>query len=296
MGLHGYCLTIRNIVMRSISLKSYSKVNIGLQIMGKRPDGFHNINTIFQEINFHDRIKLEKKAFGCDFSSNVDWLKNDDSNLCVKAWKQFSFKYEIGGVSINLDKQIPQGSGLGGGSSNAAAVIKGLCQLYKIKPTYEELVSISKNLGADVSFFIKGGLQEAKGIGDILTQLPGFIDGLYLLVIPKIKINTEWAYNNCKKILDNPKEELNFVEFLKRKVIPFKFFENNFESIVVPAYPEIAGIKEKLLGCNSKFASLSGSGSTVYGIFDDEAEAKTAESLFSSAYTTFIARPIQNKL
>ena len=269
---------------------------MGLQIMGKRPDGFHNINTIFQEINFHDSIKLEKKDFGCDFSSNVDWLKNDDSNLCVKAWKQFSHKYEIGGVSINLEKRIPSGSGLGGGSSNAAAVIKGLCRLYKIKPSYEELVSISKNLGADVSFFIKGGLQGAKGIGDILTQLPGFIDGLYLLVIPKIKINTEWAYNNCKKILDNPKEELNFINFLKRKEVPFKFFENDFESIVVPAYPEIAGIKEKLLGCNSKFASLSGSGSTVYGIFDDEAEAKAAELLFSPAYITFIAKPIQNKL
>ena len=282
--------------MKSISLKSYSKVNVGLQIMGKRPDGFHNINTIFQEINFHDRIKLEKKDSGCDFFSNVDWLKNDDSNLCVKAWKQFSHKYEIGGVSINLDKRIPDGSGLGGGSSNAAAVIKGLCHLYKIKPTFEELVSISKVLGADVSFFIKGGLQGAKGIGDILTQLPGFIDGLYLLVIPKIKISTEWAYNNCKKILDNQQEELNFINLLKRKKVPFKFFENDFESIVVPAYPEIAGIKEKLLGCNSKFASLSGSGSTVYGIFDDEAEAKAAESLFSPAYITFIAKPIQNKL
>ena len=282
--------------MKSISLKSYSKVNVGLQIMGKRPDGFHNINTIFQEINFHDRIKLEKKDSGCDFFSNVDWLKNDDSNLCVRAWKQFSYKYKIGGVSINLNKKIPPGSGLGGGSSNAAAVIKGLCQLYKIKPTYEQLVSISKNLGADVSFFLKGGLQEARGIGDILTQLPGSIDGSYLLVIPKIKINTEWAYNNCKKILDNSKEELNFADFLKRKEVPFKFFENNFESIVVPTYPEIADIKEKLLGCNLKFASLSGSGSTVYGIFDDEADAKTAESLFSSAHTTFIAKPIQNKL
>ena len=264
---------------------------MGLQIMGKRPDGFHNINTIFQEINFHDSIKLEKKDFGCDFSSNVDWLKNDDSNLCVKAWKQFSHKYEIGGVSINLDKRIPLGSGLGGGSSNAAAVIKGLCRLYKIKPSYEELVSISKNLGADVSFFIKGGLQGAKGIGDILTQLPGFIDGLYLLVIPKIKINTEWAYNNCKKILDNPKEELNFVNFLKRKEIPFKFFENDFESIVVPAYPEIGKIKSRLESLGSQFASLSGSGSTVYGIFDDESGAKSAESYFSSSYTTFITKP-----
>ena len=94
-------------MMKSISLKSHSKVNIGLQIMGKRPDGFHNINTIFQEINFHDIIKLEKKDFGCDFSSNVDWLKNDDSNLCVKAWTIMKDKFGLDGISIRLKKNIP---------------------------------------------------------------------------------------------------------------------------------------------------------------------------------------------
>ncbi|MFL2983151.1 MAG: 4-(cytidine 5'-diphospho)-2-C-methyl-D-erythritol kinase [Candidatus Neomarinimicrobiota bacterium] len=282
--------------MESLFLKSYSKVNVGLQIMDKRPDSFHNINTIFQELDFYDCIELEKKDFGCSFFSNVGWLKNDNSNLCIKAWKQFSHKYNVGGVSIKLDKQIPSGSGLGGGSSNAATILKGLCELYKVEPNYEELVSISINLGADVSFFINGGLQKAKGIGDNLTSLPGCIDGVYLLVIPKIKINTEWAYKNCKKILDNTKEELNFASFLKKDEIPFEFFENDFESIVVPAYPEIAEIKEKLSGFGPKFVSLSGSGSTVYGIFDDEAKAKIAESLFSSTYTTFITRPVKSKL
>ena len=280
--------------MKPHCIKSYAKINFGLQILNQREDGFHNINTIFQELDLCDTIELQKNNHGCEFSSNVDWLKNDNSNLCVSAWKKLSENYDIGGVSIKLDKKIPTGGGLGGGSSNAATIIKGLCRLYAIEPTYDELISISMDLGADVPFFLKGGLQSASGIGGDLTCLPGYINGTYLLVVPDFKIDTSWAYNSYKKILEGPKEEINFAKLLKRDRVPFKLFENDFESIVVPAYPEIAKIKEQLWSCGPKFVSLSGSGSTVYGIFDDETEAKSAESLFPSSYTTFFANPIKN--
>jgi len=280
--------------MNAVKFKSYAKVNFGLQIIDKRPDKFHNINTLFQEIDVCDIIELEKQDVGCDFSANVDWLKNDSSNLCVRAWEKFSKTFSIGGVSINLEKRIPIGSGLGGGSSNAASILKGLCRLYDINPSDEELVSIAVSLGADVPFFIKGGLQQASGIGEILTPLSGCIDGTYLLVVPDINIDTSWAYNSFKKFLDDPKEEFNFPGLLNRDMIPFEFFENDFESIVVPAYPKIAKIKEQLRTYGPKFVSLSGSGSTVYGIFDDEADARSAELIFPSYYTTFIAKPIKN--
>ena len=282
--------------MKPYTIKSYAKVNIGLQILNKRPDGYHNIKTVFQELDFCDTIELKKKDNGCEFHSNVNWLRNDSTNLCVLAFEKFSEEYDVGGISINLVKQIPSGGGLGGGSSNAAAILKGLCHLYSIEPIYEKLSKIALRLGADVPFFLKGGMQIASGIGEQLVEMSGRINGVYLLIIPKFKIDTRWAYKNMKKFLDRPKVEVNFADLLKRDKTSFRLFENDFESIVIPAYPEIATIKEKLWSRRPKFVSLSGSGSTVFGIFDDEAEAKSAESLFSHRYSTFIANPVTHML
>ena len=277
--------------MASLAIKSHAKVNVGLQIRNKRSDGFHNIHTIFQELELHDTISLRLQDSGCSFTSNVSWLRNDVSNLCVRAWEHLSKYYDIGGVSIDLTKSIPAGSGLGGGSSNAASVIKGLVKLYKIDISEKELHSIATSLGADVSFFLDGGLQQGDGIGEKLTRLPGVINGVYLLIIPNFHISTDWAYKSYKNFLDEGRDQVNFAGFLNRDIVPFEFFENDFESIVVPAYPEIGEIKKKLEACGSRFASLSGSGSTVYGIFDDESNAISAESYFSSKYTTFITYP-----
>ncbi|SVD90630.1 uncharacterized protein METZ01_LOCUS443484, partial [marine metagenome] len=220
-----------------VDLKSFAKVNIGLQIRGQRPDGFHIIHTLFQELDFHDTLILEQQNSGCDFFSNVDWLKNDESNLCVKAWKKMVDAFGIGGVSMNLEKRIPAGSGLGGGSSNAATVLKGLRQLYDLNIPDTELESIGIELGADVPFFIRGGLQVGDGIGEKLTQLKGCMPGIYLLVVPDLQIDTSWAYKNYKFFLDSPEEQVNFAGFLERDGIPFELFENDFEAIVVPTYP-----------------------------------------------------------
>ncbi len=184
--------------MASLTIKSHAKVNVGLQIRNKRSDGFHNIHTIFQELELHDTISLRLQDSGCNFTSNVSWLRNDASNLCVRAWEHLSEYYDIGGISIDLTKNIPAGSGLGGGSSNAASVIKGLVKLYKIDISENKLRSIAMSLGADVSFFINGGLQQGDGIGEKLTRLPGVINGVYLLIIPNFHISTDWAYKNYK--------------------------------------------------------------------------------------------------
>mgnify|MGYP005627816187 FL=1 len=269
-------------------LKSKAKVNIGLQIRDRRPDGYHTIHTLFQELDFHDIITLEKRESGCGFSSNVDWLKNDDSNLCVKAWRKMVEVFGIGGISIQLEKRIPAGGGLGGGSSNAATVLKGLRQLYELDLSDDELELLSVDLGADVPFFIRGGLQSGDGIGEVLKPLKPRIDGCFLCVVPDLYIDTKWAYGQVKNILDKPKDLVNFAGFIQKVNIPFELFENDFEAIVVPAYPEIGHIKNSLRAHGARFASLSGSGSTVYGIFDEEVDAKLAKSQIFSQYNTFI--------
>ena len=277
--------------MSHLVLKSHAKVNIGLKIGNQRPDGYHNIHTIFQEMDFHDTIRLEKRDSNCQFSSNVDWLAKDDSNLCVMAWQKMVDVFGLGGVSIELEKRIPAGGGLGGGSSNAATILKGLRTLYELDVSDDELETIGIDLGADVPFFIKGKTQIGDGIGEILKPIETIINGCYLLVVPDLHIDTKWAYGEFKNILDRPNEIVNFLGFIRKEIIPFELFENDFEAIVVPAYPEIGQIKNSLRVHGARFASLSGSGSTVFGVFDKDADAKSAESHFSSRYNTFITNP-----
>ena len=272
---------------------SFSKVNIGLKVLNQRDDGYHNIYTIFQELNFGDSIHIEKRDQGCKIIANVDWIPADKSNICFKAYNEIKKEFsKVKGLYIKIEKKIPTGSGLGGGSANAAAVLKGINKIYKLKLTARELEQIARKIGADVPFFIKGGTQLGKGVGDKLTQINKTIIGTYLLVIPEVSISTEWAYSAIKNKLNDQNKKVNFSSFFNGDYSSLKIFENDFEQIVVPAYPEIGAIKTKLLNLGARFASLSGSGSTVYGIFDDEASAKAAELLFNSSHQTFLAAPL----
>ena len=282
--------------MDRILLKSFSKVNIGLKIFNKREDGYHNIHTVFQEIDFHDNIILKKRNSGCYFTSNVDWLSSDKSNLCVKAWQCLVDRFDIAGIEIKLQKNIPPGSGLGGGSSNAASVLKGLLKLYNLNISLNDLLRIGSSIGADVPFFIKGGCQIGSGIGDQLIKVENSIKKTFLLVMPEFHISTKTTFEKFKNFLDYNQEKVNFANFIEKDKFLFKFFENDFETIIVPAYPEIGQIKKKLLNQGAVFSSLSGTGSTVYGVFDDEAKAISAESLFKVHYKTCIAHPVKNML
>ena len=279
--------------MERVTLQSFSKVNIGLKIVKKRRDGYHDIHTVFQELDFHDRISLKKKKSGCSFKSNVNWLSNNNSNLCVKAWQSLVQRFNIGGVKIELKKNIPPGSGLGGGSSNAACVLKGLKRLYKLNIQSRDLIKIGTSIGADVPFFINGGCQLGSGVGDELKKIEHSNEKIFLLVMPEIHIDTKTTFKKFKKFLDNNQEKVNFADYIIKGNFLFKFFENDFETIIVPAYPEIGQIKKKLLSYGAVFSSLSGTGSTVYGVFDDEAKAISAESLFKVHYKTCIAHPVK---
>jgi 4-diphosphocytidyl-2-C-methyl-D-erythritol kinase len=271
---------------------TFSKVNIGLKILSQRNDGYHNIYTVLQELDFGDSITIKKADSGCTLTSNVDWVPTDESNICHKAYTALKIKYsELGGVSIHIEKRIPVGTGLGGGSANGAAVLKGLNKLYNLELSDDGLEKTGSEVGADVPFFIKGGTQLGEGIGDNLTSLTSHIKGTYLLVLPHISINTAWAYSELKNKLKSGNVLPNFTSFFSGDNSSLEIFENDFERIVIPAYPEIGAIKQKLLELGARFASLSGSGSTVYGIFDEDASAKEAELFFHPAHQTILANP-----
>jgi len=281
--------------MNKVIINSNAKVNIGLKVLKKREDGYHDIVTVFQEISLFDIISISKKSKGCDFNSNVSWLMKDKTNLCVIAYEEMKKKFDIDGVSIDLTKNIPKGGGLGGGSSNAASIMKGIRQLYSLNISDKELEDIASQIGADVPFFIRGSIQLGEGIGERLTPLKINISGKYLIIIPGIEIDTSWAYSKFKNDLDSFILPINFASLSNEKTISLdklKFFENDFESIVVPTYPEIGKIKEALQALGAGFASLSGSGSTVFGIFNDDVSLDKALSYFSPKYKTFIANPL----
>ncbi len=282
--------------MKTVKLNSYAKVNLGLKLLHKRVDGYHDISTVFQEIDLYDEITISRSSNSAlEFNSNVDWLKNDQHNLCVIAYNRIKDLYGIGGVDINLVKNISKGSGLGSGSSNAAAVMKGLRKIFNLKITDTELEKISVEIGADVPFFIRGATQIGEGIGEKLSDVKCTIDGLFLIITPDISIDTKWAYSQIKNVLDNAASSTKFSDSFCGKTISLdtlKFFENDFESVVFPTYPEIGVIKSELIALGAKFASLSGSGSTVFGIFDDNAKINKAFSHFSPMHKTHIAHPV----
>ena len=282
--------------MKTVKINSYAKVNIGLKLLRKRIDGYHDISTVFQEIDLYDEMTISRSSNSAlDFSCNVDWLKNDQHNLCVIAYNRIKDLYDIDGVDINLVKNISKGSGLGSGSSNAAAVMKGLRKIFNLEVTDKELEKIGEEIGADVPFFIRGATQIGEGIGEKLSNIKYTIDGSFLIITPKISIDTKWAYSQIKNVLDNAASSTKFSDLFCGKTISLdtlKFFENDFESVVFPTYPEIGAIKSELIALGAKFASLSGSGSTVFGIFDDNAKIKKAFSHFSPMHKTHIAHPV----
>mgnify|MGYP001180435440 FL=1 len=282
--------------MKKVKLNSYAKVNIGLKLLNKRVDGYHNISTVFQEIDLYDEITISKFSKSTlEFSSNVRWLKNDRDNLCIAAYSHIKDLYDIDGVHINLVKNISRGSGLGGGSSNAATVMKGLRQIFNLEITDKELEKISVEIGADVPFFIRGNTQIGEGVGEKLSNIKFSMKGLFLIVTPDVSIDTKWAYSQIKNVLDKAVPATKFFDSFRGKTInlnTLKFFENDFESVVFPTYPEIGVIKSELIALGAKFASLSGSGSTVFGIFDDNAKINKAFSHFSPMHKTHIAHPV----
>jgi 4-diphosphocytidyl-2-C-methyl-D-erythritol kinase len=280
-----------------INIHAFAKINIGLKITGRLPNGYHTLYSLFQEIDLHDNLSISLlEEDKIDFTTSGIPIPGSGLNLCVKAAELLKKRYNIiTGVKIHLAKNIPIGAGLGGGSSDGAATLKALTQLWELKISDEEMIKICTKLGADIPFFIHGGLQLAENIGDKLTPQDGeILSGYYILLVkPEYDISTPWAYEQIKRYLIIPENISNFAPL--ETPVKWQLFENDFERVIESTYPEVSKIKHRLIESGSVFASLSGSGSTVYGIFDNQKEAERVQSSFAAhPYWTCISRPVTN--
>jgi 4-diphosphocytidyl-2-C-methyl-D-erythritol kinase len=245
-----------------------AKINLGLNIVAKRPDGFHNIETCFIPIEICDILEfVEHNKKPAITITGIDVPGNPTENICLKAWELLHANYNIASVKIHLHKNIPVGAGLGGGSADAAFMIKGLNDFFKLGLTIDQLEEYASKLGSDCAFFIRNTPAFAEGRGEILTPVKIDIRNYKIILVnPGIHVSTREAYS-----LVNPKRPLNqLMEFLEKPLTTWQHaIINDFEEGVFSKYPEIAEIKKFLIQQGAVYASMSGSGSSVYGIFRD---------------------------
>ena len=256
--------------------KANCKINVHLRIVGKLPNGYHELETIFQEIPIFDEIEINSNSTGkITFQSTGIKIPDGGTNICIKSAEILKEKYKVSnGCDISLRKNIPIGAGLGGGSSDAATVLKALNELWELKLTDSKLEKIGLELGADVPFFIKGGCAVATGIGEKLTPIDSVLkDGHILLIYPNIHINTSKAYRNLNlNLTKNTSNGIFALALNSSRDIHLKYneFINDFESYVFREHDEIERLKNALLNEGAEFAAMSGSGSSIFGFFKDK--------------------------
>ena len=272
----------------NITVKSPCKINLGLKVLNQRDDGFHNISSIFIELNLFDSIEFKESSHpGIKFKgANIPRYNTVQKAVgLIKKYYNISFKHKI-----IITKNIPIGGGLGGGSSNGASTLKSLNTLYKLNIPDKKLLTLSKEIGSDVPFFIGGGIKKIMGTGDIIENInyTALKNKYFLLVVPSFSISTSWAYKKIKKHLDVPKINPKFPALTGK--VNWALFENDFEQFVCSAYPEILDIKKIFCKSGALYSSLSGSGSTVFGIYNDMKSIEYARNCFDS-YHTYLATP-----
>jgi 4-diphosphocytidyl-2-C-methyl-D-erythritol kinase len=249
---------------------SPAKINIGLQILEKRPDGFHNLQSLMYPTGLCDILEinaLQKGDQGVRFSQSGFRFPSDlEDNLCLKAWELLSGETRLPPIEMHLHKQIPVGAGLGGGSSNASSTLLGLNSLAENPLNKEKLRVLAETLGSDCPFFLNQEPMIMEGRGEILTPVQLELEGYYLvLFFPDIQVSTAEAYQGVKPVY--PDRLLK--EIIQEPVSKWKgLIENDFELSVFRKFPRLNDIKQNLYSSGAVYASLSGSGSSLYGIFE----------------------------
>lgn len=259
-----------------------AKINIGLNIVAKRPDGYHDLETVFYPVPLTDTLSIEKST--APYSElTVDGIKIEgktEDNLVMKAFRLLEQAFQLPPVRLKLTKGIPSQAGLGGGSADAAFTLKGLNDLFQLHLTDKQLEDYASSLGADCPFFIKNKPVFAEGTGNIFTPLDFSLKGCYLLLVkPDVYISTKEAF--CHVTPQRPSTSLTAL--LKASRDSWKeSVKNDFEDSIFPSHPSLQSIKDALYGMGAFYTSMSGSGSSLYGIFSHEIE--DAESRFPGCF------------
>lgn len=274
-----------------ISLKALAKINLGLDVVRRREDGYHEVRMIMQTVQLYDRLDIKRtQEPGIQIQTNLSFLPVNENNLIYKAAKLLMDEFSItDGVSVKLDKRIPVAAGMAGGSTDAAAMLFGMNRLFSLELTKKQLMERGVQIGADVPYCIMRGTALAEGIGEELSPLPPMVKCPVLIAKPSISVSTKFVYQNLK--LDDttihPDIDL-LIEDIKAKNLHdiAAHMGNVLESVTIPNYPVIDEIKKHMLSHGALGAMMSGSGPTVFGLFDDEDTAKIAYKAMRSSRLT----------
>ncbi len=267
--------------MNSINLKAYAKINLGLDVIRKREDGYHEVRMIMQTINLYDKLNLTRtKNPSITVDTNLHFLPTDENNLVYKAASLLKNECDIhDGVHINLEKKIPVAAGMAGGSSDAATTLYGMNILFNLKLSKRDLMDLAVRLGADVPYCIMRGTALSEGIGEILTPLPPFPQCHVLIVKPLINVSTKYVYENLRLTdgIEHPDID-GIIRSIEQKDLhgAVRLFGNVLENVTEKEYPIISQIKNIMLELGALKSLMSGSGPTVFGLFDDKHKAEKA--------------------
>ena len=249
-----------------------AKINLGLRIIEKRPDGFHNIETIFYPIALSDALEfVVLHGNGKNdqlINTGIKVKTSPDKNLVIKAVNKIRAVHKVPALKIHLHKAIPAGAGLGGGSSDAACMIKSINKCFRFNMSGEEMKMIALEAGSDCPFFLDPVPSYGTGRGELLTHVDPVLRGYHIVLLnPGIMISTKEAYHNCRPT----RHETNLADLIKIPVKSWKeLFINDFEDFVFKVYPIVGELKKALYKSGAVFSSMTGSGSTVFGIFEDK--------------------------
>ena len=269
--------------MDKIQLKALAKINLGLDVLRRREDGYHEVKMIMQTIGLHDDLEIRKtKTPGIQVKTNLYYLPTNENNLVYNAAKLLMDEFQIqDGVSIQLKKRIPVAAGMAGGSSDGAAVLWGINQMYGLGLSMQALMERGVRLGADVPYCIQRGTALAEGIGEKLSVLPPMPKCTILIAKPGISVSTKFVYENLHANDLKPEQHPDvdsMIEAMRQKDLGLlcSRMGNVLETVTIPAYPVINEIKRTMMDNGAIGSMMSGSGPTVFGIFDSPAAAKQA--------------------
>ena len=261
-----------------LKLQAFAKINLALDVLYKRQDGYHQVAMIMQSISLSDTLTLSRQPGGITLSANLPELETDDRNLVYRAASLLKETYGLNqGVHIHIDKDIPVAAGLAGGSSDAAAALKGLNQLWGLGLTLDELAGLGAKLGSDVPYCLYGGTMLAEGRGELLTPLPALPECWVVLAKPSAHVSTAWVYTNYRNDPSAVKPDLNGMRrSLQEQDLTgvASKLGNVLERVTIPAYPEISRLKTKMLEHGALASLMSGSGPTVFGLADSQKKAR----------------------
>lgn len=280
-----------------MKIRAYAKVNISLDVVGKREDGYHLLKMIMQNIDLYDEIIVEKQSSDITIECNKNYVPIDSRNLAYKAAMVFKERYNISeGVKIKIFKNIPVSAGLAGGSTDAAAVLKVMNKLFEVNAPKEELMELGLKLGADIPYCIQGGTALCEGVGEIITPLKPFKDKIIVLVKPSFGVSTKEVYKNfeLEKVKKHPETEalINAMAEDELRYVAYNM-RNLLENVTLKKHKVLINLKEEMNKYGAINSMMSGSGPTVFAFFDDMLKAQKCFEKMKEKYNeVFLTRTI----